>query len=218
MREYFSGTSTHTQVANRVIGCLHASVLLAFVGAILEIIEVLGRGNKSYAAVQNVNPFLALIISREIIFSLSFGLRYLFFWGFVACSPLGQGAEEKDKMHSGSWGRWGVMGFLLQWFLALAALAITALQVAFRVYTPLQKISPLYEAEGALESCVSGILMLKIFLNTYLTSLDTFGTVSRARVLLRYLPVLLALLMSLGIAVGNVIQCTWIRLLLFIKD
>ena len=191
---------------SRVIVCLHVSIFVAFIGAILDLVSVLARGKRSATAVQNVNPFLSLTIAREVAYAVSFGLRFLFFWGFVACPPLGQNDGEKDKMHSGSWGRWGITGHSLRWMLMIATVAITALQVIFRIYTPLQQFGALFSAEGALESSISAVLMLKIFLNIYLAALDSYGTMTRLRLLVQYSPVLLALLISLGIGVGNVLE------------
>lgn len=188
------------------------SIFVAFIGAILDLAQVLARGKRSATAVQNVNPFLALMIAREIAYALSFGLRFLFFWGFVACPPLGQSDREKDDMHSGSWGRWGITGHFLRWTLLIATVAITALQVILRVYTPLQQVTALFSAEGALESSVSAIFILKIFLNMYLAALDSYGTMSRLRLLLRYAPALFALFLSAGIGVGNVLERKYIVL------
>jgi hypothetical protein len=160
----------------------------------------------------NVNPFLGLTIAREVFYSLSFGLRYLFLWGFVALSPVGR-SDKDDKLHSGSWDRWGITGMILKWFLLLATLAMTLMQVIYRLYAPLRQVNAFYEAEGALESCVSAIFMLKLLLNVYLAALDTFGAMSHIRLLLRYTPIMVALLISLGIGVGNVIQCKYINFL-----
>lgn len=153
----------------------------------------------------NTNPFLGLIIAREVMYSLSFGSRYLSLWGYVATSPFGR-CDKDNKLHSGSWERWGITGMVLKWFLLLATLAITLMQIVYRIYTPLQQNDAFFEAEGALESSVSVILMLKLLLNIYLGSLDSFGAMTRLHILFRYAAVLLALVFSLVIGIGNVLD------------
>ncbi|GJE86025.1 transcriptional regulator, putative [Phanerochaete sordida] len=190
---------------NWITACLHGAVLSAFTGAILDLVQLIARGNHSAASVQNTNPFLALTITREIAYSLSFGLRYVSYWGFVGSPPMGGGKDACD-LHSGSWGRWGITGLVLQWALVVATLAITALQVVFRVYTPVQQNSVVQDAEGALEACVSAVLILKLFLNIYLAALDSYGATRRLRLFLRYLPVMFALLISTAIGVGNILE------------
>lgn len=191
---------------NRIIACLHGAIFLAFAGAILDLVQVLARGKQSAAAVANINPFLSLTISREIAYALSFGLRFLFYWALVACPPRKQQDDDREMMHSGSWGRWGITGYSLKYLLILMTLAITTLQVMVRVDMPLENNSFLFNAEGALESSISAVFMLKIFLNIYLAALDSFGATSRSQLLLEYSPVLCALVISLGIGVGNVVQ------------
>lgn len=191
---------------DRFVASLHAAVVLAFAGAVLDLIQLLARGKHSTAAVQNVNPFLALIIAREVTYALSFGLRFVFYWGFVGSPPMGSKDKDAYDLHSGSWGRWGVTGLVLQWALVVATLAITAIQVAFRVYTPLQSLNAVQDTEGALEACVSAVLILKLFLNVYLAALDSYGAIRRLHLFLRYLPVIVALVISAAVGVGNVIE------------
>lgn len=109
-------------------------------------------------------------------------------------------------MHSGSWARWGIMGKILQWILAPAILALTSLQILYRVYTPFSQYGPIYEAEGTLQIILSAVFILKLFLNIYLVALDSPYS-SRGKTLLCYLPVLVGLLINLGIGVGNILQC-----------
>ncbi|EKM60965.1 uncharacterized protein PHACADRAFT_247213 [Phanerochaete carnosa HHB-10118-sp] len=191
---------------NWIIACLHAAALFAFTGAVLDLIQLLIRGKHSAAAVQNTNPFLALTITREVTYSLSFGLRYVFYWGFVGSPPVVSDGRDTRDLHSGSWARWGITGFFLQWALVVSALAITALQVLFRVYTPLQRLGAIQDAEGALEACVSAILILKLLLNIYLAALDSYGAIRRLHLFLRYLPMILALAISAAIGAGNIIE------------
>ena len=177
---------------------------MAFVGSILDLVQVLGEGGSETSA--DTNAFLGVIVSREVAYAISFGLRYLWFWGFVACVPPASTARG-GNIHSGSWARWGFTGSILRWALVPAILAITSLQVIYRVYTPFSQYGPIYETEGTLQIVVSAIFILKLFLNIYLVALDSPASSSRVRTFLCYLPVLGGLLISLGIGVGNIIEC-----------
>lgn len=195
-------TATHTNC--RLMFCLFASVWLAFAAAILDLVEALAisRGDDLSNSTN-----LALTISREISYALSFGLRNLWFWLYVACPPPAAPASEGSYVHSGSWHRWGIFGHMLKWTVLLSVIAIVALQTLYRVDTSLKMDGPVYDAEGTLQIILSFVFMLKLFLNIYLVALDSIRETWWRGTLLRYLPVFLALLINFGIALGNILQC-----------
>lgn len=195
-------------LAYRVVGCLHGAVLAAFIAGILDLVEVLCRRRQTDETVLNNNPLLALTISREIAYALSFGLRFLFFWAYAGCPPP-KDVKSSGTMHCGSWSRWGLFGHILRWSLLVAVVAIASLQVTYRIYTPLRQIDLLHQIEGVVEVSVSAVFILKLLLNVYLANLDSAGTISRLNVLLCYSPMIIALSMSVAIGAVDVIQCEW---------
>lgn len=178
---------------------------MAFAASILDLVQVLGRGGRISPGLINISPFLQIIISREIAYALSFGLRFLWFWGFVACKPPASAPQDK-RTHSGSWERWGLVGTVLRWVILPAILALTSLQILYRVYTPFAQYGPIYEAEGTLQITLSAVFILKLLLNAHVVSLDSPSS-SSSRTFLCYLPVLVSLLINLGIGVGNILDC-----------
>ncbi|KAI0348660.1 hypothetical protein BDW22DRAFT_116634 [Trametopsis cervina] len=182
---------------------LFLSIWMAFIAAILDLVETLNRGD---IATSDANKYLGLTISREIAYSLSFGLRYIWFWGFVASRPPAAPFYDDTCVHSGSWHRWGLFGHMLKWIVLLGSLAIASLQAVYRVYTPAMSDGPVYDVEGTIQIVLTFLFILKLFMNIYLVSLDAPRTSSWRSTLLHYLPVLLALLVNLGIAIGNMLQ------------
>ncbi|KAI0702517.1 hypothetical protein BC835DRAFT_1525438 [Cytidiella melzeri] len=182
---------------------LFASVWMAFAGAILDLVEslALSRGENLSATTD-----LALTIAREIAFALSFGLRNLWFWLFVACLPPAVPVADDTHVHSGRWQRWGLFGHLLRWAVMFGVLGIVALQSIYRVYTPLASDGPVYYAEATLQVVLSFVFILKLHLNLYLVALDSPNRSTWRRTYLHYLPIILALLVNFGIGLGNLLQ------------
>lgn len=194
---------------------LFASVWLAFAGAILDLVAslALSRGESL-----STGTNLALTIAREIAYSLSFGLRFLWFWLFVGSPlPVASTQPASTHIHSGSWQRWGIFGHLLRWMVLLAVFAIVSLQIVYRVYTPLNSGGPVYDAEATLQIVLSFVFILKLFMNIYLVALDFPKEPLWSRNLLRYFPILMALLVNFGIGLGNLLQCKS-RTVSFIKQ
>ena len=196
-------TATHKHL--RLMFCLFASVWMAFVAAILDLVVALAisRGDDLSNSTN-----LALTIVREIAYSISFSLRNLWFWLYVACPPPAAPVSGGSYVHSGSWHRWGIFGHLLKWIVLLGVVAIVVLQVLFRIDTPLMKDGPVYDADGTLQIILSFVFMLKLFMNIYLVALDSIKETWWRSSLLHYLPVFMALIINFGVALGNVLQCT----------
>ncbi|KAI0094628.1 hypothetical protein BDY19DRAFT_988447 [Irpex rosettiformis] len=188
---------------NWLMFCLFASVWMAFAAAILDLVESLAisRGNDLSNSTN-----LALTIAREVAYALSFGMRNLWFWLYVASPPPAAPVSQGSYVHSGSWHRWGLFGHLLKWVVLLSVIAIVCLQVLFRVDTPLMMDGPVYDADGTLQVILSFVFMLKLFMNTYLVALDSVKETWWRSTLLRYLPIFMALMINFGVALGNILQ------------
>ena len=124
--------------------CLYFAVLVAFSSAILDLGQVLileTTGLPSLAALQTAH---GLVLAREVLLSVSIGFLFLFYWILVAepsrhesrQAPLIQGGwsefiilESNGDLHSGTWARWGLVGYILKYILLAAPLIITILQI-----------------------------------------------------------------------------------------
>jgi hypothetical protein len=191
---------------------LYISVLILFGAAILDLSQLLSVGSISGRSRDMALSSVATIaIVREIALSISTGLRFFFFWTFVAIRPLNEPSSQiVDKTlfarflsgddHSASWGRWGIVGNTLKWVLLTAVLAIPILQILWRVVN--YEYGPVFVAETTMEILVSAIFILKLLLNVYLSS---FPTVSRA--LKVCIAPIFALMIGIGIGVGDLLYC-----------
>jgi hypothetical protein len=185
--------------------CLFASIWLAFAGAILDLVVslALSRGQSLSSGTNS-----AISIAREIAYSLSFGLRFLWFWLFVGFPPpVPSILPARSYIHSGSWQRWGILGHLLRWIVLISVFAIVSLQTVYRIYTPLSSSGPVYDAEATLQIVLSFVFILKLFMNVYLVALDFPKEPFWSRNLLHYFPIFMALLVNFGIGLGNLLQC-----------
>ncbi|KAI0757138.1 hypothetical protein C8Q80DRAFT_1091049 [Daedaleopsis nitida] len=191
---------------DRWIFCLHMSVLLSFLASLLDLSQLLQQGRNQVAgAADPTQGLLGFIQAREIFYSFANGLRFLFYWGFVAMIPLGETIPEGNKMHSGSWRRWGMVGMVLKWSTFILTLVMTILQIVYRDVPSLEQIGPAYEAEATLEIILSAVFILKLLLNTWARYPTGATTQSKGKMLVQYAPMIVALLFSLWIAVGNVV-------------
>ncbi|KAI8995501.1 hypothetical protein BD414DRAFT_534664 [Trametes punicea] len=185
--------------------CLHVSVLLAFLAALFDLSQILIRGRRETDRGVDNAGVSGLITAREVFYAFANGLRFLFYWGFVSTIPLGETMPEGTVMHSGSWQRWGLSGTIVQWATLLLIALSTILQLVFRNVQAFEKIGPVYEAEGALEIIMSAVFMIKLFLNSWTRFSVGSTTPPSSKMLMQYAPVVVALLLSFWIAVGNVV-------------
>lgn len=193
----------------RLVFCLHLSVLVAFLAALFDLSQLLIRGKEAVDLGINTASVSGLITAREVFFAFSDGLRFLFYWGFVAAIPLGETIPENTVIHSGSWQRWGLLGKMLKWLTLLLVLLITIFQLVYRDVATLAKLGPIYETEATLEIIVSAVFILKLLLNTWArVPSGTTMMPTKGAMLVQYAPMIVALLFSLWIAVGNAILCT----------
>ena len=190
----------------RWIFCLHLSVFLSFLAAVFDLSQLLIQGRSSNEETLP-SGVTGLITAREVFYSFANGFRLLFYWGFVAMIPLGETIPEGNKMHSGSWRRWGLVGLVLKWSTLLLVFLITLFQLIYRDVPALDQIGPVYEAAATLEIILSAVFILKLLLNTWARFSVGSTTPSKGKMLVQYAPIIVALMFSMWIALGNVILC-----------
>lgn len=186
---------------------MHLSVFLCFAAAILDLIQILFRGRFFMTANTNTNPVLGLTITREILYAVSAGTRFLFLWGMVACPPFGEAVPGKAKLHNGSWGRWGLFGHALRWTILAVVFAIMTLQILYRVLTPLHKYGPIYQTEATMQIVLSSVFILKLLMNSYLVGISSLRARRGAVAVMHYLPLMVALGINIAVGVGNLFEC-----------
>jgi len=187
---------------------LLASVLFTFFAAILDLARLsLGHDERSGRILTDITRInRQLHMAREVLSSIASCLRFLYFWAFVAQPPLCErGTGSFLFLHSGSWLRWGLTGTVLRWITLLASLSILVLQIIWRLMMlghGRYKFRPVYNVESALEITASVIYIVKLFLNSTLVEM-----VCRRETLWQYSAALFALLINLGIGLGNLLLC-----------
>lgn len=195
---------------------LFFSTLLAFVAAVLDLGQTLAGGigiNTTFKASEPV------IRAREVLFALSIGSRFLFYWSYVAEPPrkdLSMAStrrfqiirfltlESIHKPHIGSWMRWGLPGELLGLGLLIAIIAITALQIVWRVVPRFHQYSNVYATDAALELLVSFLLLLRLLSNTVALNSPDSTLVHTFRECLASIS---GLLFNIAIGVGGLLYC-----------
>ncbi|KAJ1311643.1 hypothetical protein OPQ81_010119 [Rhizoctonia solani] len=184
------GVATFFFVMNRmqkyVFNALLAT-LLAFLSAIIDFgqLIIISRG----VFTGTVFP---LRIARELGYAVSFGMRFFFFWqsSFVM----------EDEFHSGSWGRWGIIGVLAKYALLMSTIMIGVTQAIWRLGFAfgLIRFTSVYRADAIIQIVMSGIFLLKLAGNSYISPL-----MPRWKTVRDYLPVATSISIGAGVAIGN---------------
>lgn len=195
---------------------LFFSTLLAFVAAVLDLGQTLADGigiNTTFKASEPV------ITAREVLFALSIGFRFLFYWSYVAEPPrkdLSAASTQRfqitrfptlksiHKPHIGSWMHWGLPGELLGLGLLIAITTITALQIVWRVVPQFHQYSNVYATDAALELLVSFLLLLRLLSNTVTLDSPDGMLVHTFR---ECLAPISGLLVNIAIGVGGLLYC-----------
>lgn len=153
---------------------------MAFSAALFDLAQVFKRGYYDTLLNLNVSSVQILIVLRELSHSLSFGLRFLFFWAFVAEPPRGElpfvsvtdtrrpnfiSLDSDEIIHSGSWVRWRLAGVLIKWLLLILVIAITTLQIIWRLVTALDDFGPVYFTDAGIQIGLSSVFILKLLYN-----------------------------------------------------
>jgi hypothetical protein len=178
------------------------SVLFTFFAAILDLARIsLEHSNTGKERITVKSTDHSLFTVRESMLSVSAGLRFLYFWAFVSQPPLCELATDSFlRLHSGSWLHWGLTGRVLRWVTLLSSITILVLQAFWRLVT--KEPGPVYNVEGSLEISTSVIFIVKLFLNSLIVE-----RTCRRETLWQYSTALFALLINLGVGIGNLIAC-----------
>jgi hypothetical protein len=145
----------------------------------------------------------AIKILREVNFSLSIALNYLFFLTFLGRPPRGELklANVADRARArrdspSQWAYWGITGYLFQAIFGASITSVAVLEIIWRISGNAGSV--VYVANGIIQGVLSVAFLGKIFLNTYLSPLSP-----RWRTARDYLPVILALFTRLGIVLAS---------------
>ena len=172
------------------------------------------RGRAAVDADTNIGQVLPYLIAREVMLALSIGFRFLFYLGFVSLPPQGEPPTPPqqdqpanflrmdNEAHSGHWMRWGFIGFILKHALLAAIIGITVLQMLWRLIARFSVFGKIYKADSIMEVAVSGLLILKLLGNAYISSMRP-----RWKIVLNYLPIIFSLFFSLAVGIGDIAQC-----------
>jgi hypothetical protein len=177
-------------------------VLLAFIGAIFDLAQLLARGQTATNFGQEMGSVAGLIDAREVCFAVSIAFRLLFFWALSSRRQLGELIADGKEVNSASWTRFGVVGRLVQWLLLLVVIGVLVLQAIWRLVPSQSNFSMTYGASAAAEIVLSTILAAKLLWNCGKTTIKPRMSLAR-----RYSLPALALFMGMGMAIGNIIYC-----------
>ncbi|KAJ7786576.1 hypothetical protein B0H16DRAFT_1490925 [Mycena metata] len=168
---------------------LYSSSLIAFVAAIFDLAQILSRGTT------NTDQGLAL---NTFGLALSFGFRYLYLWAYVAQQLRMTPLFSETHYHSARWERWGLPGLILKFALLGAVFSIPILQIVWRIAIP--SFSTVYVAESTIQIAVSVLLIAKLMLNLFLSTVAPWW-----RPFTPYIVPIIALMISTGIGTGNLL-------------
>lgn len=186
---------------------IHLASGIAFVGSILDLADILSHGSPVIKEASTSLELGPLGTAREILYAIANGVLFGFLWLLVAQPPPNEYSVDENGMHSGSWEKWGTLGTILKWALAISAVAIGVLQVLYRAIPALHIIGPVYQVECTIRIIVSAVLLLKLFLNTYLAVLSSRGGIPRWKTLRDYFPAMVAIGIGMGLAISDLLHC-----------
>ena len=164
---------------------------------------------------------------RSVVFAPR-EVRFLFFWGFVSEPPRGElpfvpvpdnrrpnfiSLDSEEILHSGNWARMKLLGIFTKWALLLVVISVAVLQALWRLVNTFRMIGPVYLTESGIEIGLSAAFIAKIVLNMFLSPLRP-----RWHTLRDYSPVILSLLIGMGIAIGNILCCKLLWLLVKLRS
>lgn len=139
--------------------------------------------------------------------SISTALGFFFFLlylgrpprGEVALVPLDERARARRRSPS-SWGHWGLTGYAIEIFIGANIVAITVLQIIWRVTGNMR--GPIYMADGVIQGVVTLSFFAKVVLNSYFSPLKPIWNTLRD-----YSPVIVALCLRLSVVIANEFCC-----------
>ena len=194
----------------RLVLCLHLGAIVALVASILDLAQILVRGEQNVNQGTDFGAVTGLTNTREVLFGLSFGFQFVFYWAFVSQPPVGE-RLSRNVRHSGSWRRWGTTGLVIQCLSLAGCLAIPPLQILYRVVNSLDKKGTIYNLLGGLQIGLSMLFFLKSLYSIIFWAPGTSNILSKQKAIVVSIPVLASMLTSMWLGVGNVAECTSLR-------
>ncbi|EJD04174.1 uncharacterized protein FOMMEDRAFT_106670 [Fomitiporia mediterranea MF3/22] len=108
--------------------------------------------------------------------------------------------SSETVIHSGDWARWRLPGIILKWVLLLLIVSVLVLQILWRLVHAFEIFGPVYITEAGIEIGLSAVFIVKLLINTYICPL-----LPRWHTLRDYSPVILAISIGMGVAIGNLL-------------
>ncbi len=191
---------------------------MAFAASIFDLNQLGARGSHNVLRGYDVHSVRGLVYTRELILALSNGLRFMFFWMLIAERPRGEPPlnlqdrkaeyDPRYRAHSASWQRWGYLGFILKWGLLALTVVIPIMQIIWRIFQRHYGVA--YTVESTIEITVSSFFILKLFFNAILSPVSHSLVSPWWLRFLSYLGPIVALLIGLGIGIGQLVICTFL--------
>lgn len=187
--------------------CIHLGAICAFVGSILDIVQILVRGENAVNNGTDLGSVTAITTTREVFFSISFGFQFVFYWAFVSQPPVGELPAPRGVRHSGSWEHWGIIGLIVQFTSLAASMVIPLLQILYRTVDEFENKGTLYNVTGAIQIVLSILFFLKLMYGVCIWAPRTTNVLSKQKAIIVSIPVLASMLISMWLGVGNVAEC-----------
>ncbi|KAK0482266.1 hypothetical protein IW261DRAFT_1026439 [Armillaria novae-zelandiae] len=190
---------------------LHLSTLLAFAVSVFDLNQLSARSNHSVFLGFDADSVRGLFYTRELSLALSNGFRFMYFWMLVSERPRDEPPltlqdpsakyEPEYRRHSASWQRWGYLGFVLKWATLALTVVIPVMQIVWRIFQRHYGVA--YTVESTIEIVASSLFILKLFFNAILSPVIHSLVSPWWLRFLSYLGPIVALLISLGIGIGQ---------------
>ncbi|PBK98737.1 hypothetical protein ARMGADRAFT_1060375 [Armillaria gallica] len=192
---------------------LYSSTLLAFAASIFDLNQLSARDSHNVLRGHDADSVRGLVYPRELSLALSVGFRFMFFWMLVAERPRGEppltlqdreaAYDPRYHAHSASWQRWGYLGFILKWGLLALTVVIPIMQIVWRIFQRHYGVA--YTVESTIEITLSSFFILKLFFNAILSPVSHSLVSPWWLRFLSYLGPIVALLIGLGIGIGQLV-------------
>jgi hypothetical protein len=180
---------------------------LLFIAAILDLGQLLE--SQSSPADKDGVDVSGLIVAREVGLGLAYGFVFLFAWNTVVQRrelkrPISASAQQ--PLHDAGKARWlKLVRSGLRWFGLVLVISIALLQVSWRIIPSQRQYGGLYIAESTLEIVASVILIVAIILNVLMALPASWWPPFQS-----YLGLILALLITAAIGIGNLVTCEYL--------
>ncbi|KZO98298.1 hypothetical protein CALVIDRAFT_562222 [Calocera viscosa TUFC12733] len=184
-----------TRRLTRSSGVLIVSIHSAFIGAIIDVGNVIVMGNTN-----SVSQMFPLIVAREVFLAISLGSKFFYVWHV-------SGQSVAAVMYGGnpfpaSWARWGLGGTVANGTLLILSAGIGLTQLIWRAgyLFLLKNYLVLYDLDAILEIVTTALLLAKLTLNIWFSPPFSPSKAAKA-----YAPLIFATLLGLGNPIGNLL-------------